>query len=333
MCSSRACLPRLSSPSQCLMCLFGGCNVHGQCSAPFLPDRGSERTLSWESPPPPPGAMGHRCVCTPGAVWRRAVVRSNRQRHMRFSDTSETPFAKKTRQVGRGPPPPGGVRGLEPRPPPPLHLRNPPPPGQHKIKTNGRAASYRRPSRFERRPPPPPPQLGMCHPPPPPLCDIPSGCCFFTGPWTITRSSLRMLRRVTAFCQSLQPVLLLVSFPRSRSPVVGVPGLCWMWRDVPFARQRRPIIGVLRMCWLSPGSFDCFCCPHTSVHRPSTTQPPPPGPARSCWTGHPRPSGPPGPCRPSVPAERVGGPLLCGGPSLFKRGGGGGGGKGVDARP
>ena len=32
-------------------------------------------------------------------------------------------------------------------------------------------------------------------PPPPPLCDIPSGCCFFTGPWTVTVSSLRMLRR------------------------------------------------------------------------------------------------------------------------------------------
>ena len=61
-----------------------------------------------------------------------------------------------------------------------------------------------------------------------PLCDIPSGCCFFTGPWTVTRSSLRMLRRVAAFCRPLQPVLLLVLFPRSRSPVVGVPGLCWM---------------------------------------------------------------------------------------------------------
>ena len=35
--------------------------------------------------------------------------------------------------------------------------------------------------------------------PPPPLCDIPSGCCFFTGPWTVTRSSLRMLRRVAAY--------------------------------------------------------------------------------------------------------------------------------------
>ena len=62
-------------------------------------------------------------------------------------------------------------------------------------------------------------------PPPPPLCDIPSGCCSFTGPWTVTRSSLRMLRRVAAFCRPLRPVLLLVSFPCSRSPVVSVWGL------------------------------------------------------------------------------------------------------------
>ena len=59
-----------------------------------------------------------------------------------------------------------------------------------------------------------------------PLCDIPSGCCSFTGPWTVTRSSLRMLRRVAAFCRPLRPVLLLVSFPHPRSPVVGVLGLC-----------------------------------------------------------------------------------------------------------
>ena len=65
-----------------------------------------------------------------------------------------------------------------------------------------------------------------CRPPPPPLCDIPSGRCSFPGPWTVTRSSLRMLRRVAAFCRPLRPVLLLVSFPRSRSPVVGVLGLC-----------------------------------------------------------------------------------------------------------
>ena len=64
-----------------------------------------------------------------------------------------------------------------------------------------------------------------------PLCDIPSGCDFFTGPWTVPRSSLRMWRRVAAFCRPLRPVLLLVSFLHSRSPVVGVLGLCWMWRD------------------------------------------------------------------------------------------------------
>ena len=104
-----------------------------------------------------------------------------------------------------------------------------------------------------------------------PLCDIPPGCCFFTGPWTVTRSSLRMLRQVAAFCRPLQPVLLLVSFPRSWSPVVGVPGPCWMWHGVPFARQWRPVAGLLRLCWLVPGSFDCFCCPRASVHRPSIT--------------------------------------------------------------
>ena len=39
-----------------------------------------------------------------------------------------------------------------------------------------------------------------------PLCDIPSGCCSFTGPWTVTRSSLHMSRRVAAFCRPLQLV-------------------------------------------------------------------------------------------------------------------------------
>ena len=42
---------------------------------------------------------------------------------------------------------------------------------------------------------------------------------------TVTRSSLRMLRRVAAFCRPLRPVLLLMLFSRSRSPVVGVLGL------------------------------------------------------------------------------------------------------------
>ena len=74
-------------------------------------------------------------------------------------------------------------------------------------------------------------QPNLCHsfvavPRPPPPCDIPSGCCSLTGPWTVSRSSLRMLCRSAAFCRPRRPVLLLVSFPRSRSPVVGVPGLC-----------------------------------------------------------------------------------------------------------
>ena len=60
----------------------------------------------------------------------------------------------------------------------------------------------------------------------PPLCDILSGCCSFKGPWTVPLSSLRMVRRVATFCRPLRPVLLLVSFPRSRTPVVGVLGLC-----------------------------------------------------------------------------------------------------------
>ena len=73
---------------------------------------------------------------------------------------------------------------------------------------------------------PPPPMLHAILILPYPPCDSPSGCCSFTGLWTVTHSSLRTLRRVAAFCRPLRPVLLLVSFPRSRSPVVGVLGLC-----------------------------------------------------------------------------------------------------------
>ena len=77
-----------------------------------------------------------------------------------------------------------------------------------------------------------------------PLCDIPFGYCFFTGPWTVTRSSIRMLRRVATFCRPLQPVLLLGSLPRLRSPVVGVLGLL-----VSFPRSWSPVIGALWLCW------------------------------------------------------------------------------------
>ena len=49
-----------------------------------------------------------------------------------------------------------------------------------------------------------------------------------------------MLRRVAAFCWPLRPVLLLVSLPRVRSPVVGVLGLL-----VSFSRPRSPVVGPL----------------------------------------------------------------------------------------
>ena len=62
----------------------------------------------------------------------------------------------------------------------------------------------------------PPPKTAVAHPPKqlcPPLCDILSGCCFFPGAWTVTRSSLRMLRRVAAFCRLLRPVLHVCAAP------------------------------------------------------------------------------------------------------------------------
>ena len=49
----------------------------------------------------------------------------------------------------------------------------------------------------------------------------PLGCCVFTGPWRVTRSSLGMLRRVGVFWQPLRPVFLLVSLPRQRRPVIS----------------------------------------------------------------------------------------------------------------
>ena len=101
--------------------------------------------------------------------------------------------------------------------------------------------------------------------PAPPPCDIPSGRYFCTGPWTVTRSSLRMLRRVAAFCRPLRPV----SLPYSQSPVVGVSRLCWL-RRMPFVRWRSPVVGVPGGRWLLRGSFGGFCWPRTPpVHVPA----------------------------------------------------------------
>ena len=111
-----------------------------------------------------------------------------------------------------------------------------------------------------------------------PLCDILCSCCFFAGPWTITRSSLRMLRRVAAFCQPLRPVLLLVSFPRSRGPAVGVLGLCWMWQGVPFV----PPPPLLTACIMHKSVSRCPCVRWTvrswcGGHRGLTPRQPPHG--------------------------------------------------------
>ena len=85
-----------------------------------------------------------------------------------------------------------------------------------------------------------------CLQPPPPPCDIPSGCGSFTGPWTVTRSSLRMLRRVAAFCRPLRPVLLLVSFLVFAEPsnwrTGGCAGCCRGCFSV-FAAQSTPHSG------------------------------------------------------------------------------------------
>ena len=110
-------------------------------------------------------------------------------------------------------------------------------------------------------PPVRPPSSARCTAP---LCDIPSCCCFFTGPWTVTRSSLRMLRRVAAFCRPLRPVLLLVSFPRSRSPVFGaVLDVAWCAVCTSAAPNSWRMGGCAGCCW---GHLTVF-----AVHAPLST--------------------------------------------------------------
>ena len=52
---------------------------------------------------------------------------------------------------------------------------------------------------------------------PPPCVTFRPVVVSLRGPWTVTRSSLRMLRRVAAFCRPLRPVLLLVPPPPKKS--------------------------------------------------------------------------------------------------------------------
>ena len=86
-------------------------------------------------------------------------------------------------------------------------------------------------------------------PPPRPPCVTLRRVAVSLRPWTVTRSSLRVLRRVATLCRPLRPVFLLVSFSCSQGPVVGVLGWCWL-------------------VW---GSFLGHCCPLPSALRSSTT--------------------------------------------------------------
>ena len=43
--------------------------------------------------PPPPPAMGHRCVCMTGAVRHKGEVQSKSHRGQPFSDMAQAPFA------------------------------------------------------------------------------------------------------------------------------------------------------------------------------------------------------------------------------------------------
>ena len=130
-------------------------------------------------------------------------------------------------------------------------------------------------------------------------CDIQSRCCSFTGPWTVTRSSLRMLRLVAAFCRPLGPVLLLVLFPRSRSPVVGALGLCWMWQDVPFVSPAGTVtkeggVGHMGFRAIPPSAKQCSSRP---VPKVFCTVPAPFGTVLFClllwrsWVGSAKGSG------------------------------------------
>ena len=91
------------------------------------------------------------------------------------------------------------------------------------------------------------------------------GCCFFTGPWTVTRASLRMSRRVAAFCRPLRPVLLLVSFLRLLSPVVWCVGAVLNVANGMSHRGRgkgvkTSLLIAAAVCGLDPGAEELFSC-------------------------------------------------------------------------
>ena len=113
-----------------------------------------------------------------------------------------------------------------------------------------------------------------------------------------TRSSLRMLRWVAAFCRPLRPVLLLVSFPHSWSPAVGMPGLCGMWQGcavgAPHLPGKNSQLSPVQRKSLFRG-LGVPSAPVSSSPSPfasSLRSPPPPPPAASPFHAAPPQGGP-----------------------------------------
>ena len=177
----------------------------------MLPDVVENNPPPQRGEPPPPEGLGTTPVGESPPPHGKRVVKKPTQNGLK-----KTPNWEK-------PPPPRPKWST----PPPLMGRAPPPPRDGENPQMGKRTPQAPPSTKKKHPPPP---LWTKSPP----CVTfrffsrhhPLGCCSYTGPWTVTRSSLRMLRRVAVFCRPLRPVLLLVAFPRSRSPVVGALGLC-----------------------------------------------------------------------------------------------------------
>ena len=170
-----------------------------QRAKPTSPER------KWRPPSPPPE---HFALTTDIFVINTPTVPGPSTRHPLAAGSAPPPPCAAV-HVGFRPSP---VR--QPHPLPPLRYTNRAPRPSPPECTNSPPTPR---ARQRASPPTPPPQGMHWKGGRYPLCDIPSGCCSFTGPWTVTRSSLRMLRRVAAFCRPLRPVLLLVS------PLPGTP--------------------------------------------------------------------------------------------------------------
>ena len=161
-----------------------------KCSAlgaPHIPNR-QRRRHTPQPPLPPPGGAPVRHPGVPLARPREGGVSG--------SGGPESPGARR-------PAPPKGLKGQGPQAPSGTAPRAAPNSGNMGHGSLGLSASRGvrggGVQEGDQRPRIQCKHKGTVDPPPP--CDIPSGCCFFTGPWTVTRSALRMLRRVAAFCR------------------------------------------------------------------------------------------------------------------------------------